>query len=133
MTDIADENKKQFTYENGKKLVDEFAKLQETKKQTEQRIEEIRNNIIEFAKFNETDRIVGTNSNCSVKEYEKVIYPKDKTELLRLIKNKGIYDEVSSVNYFKLGPKILRREIDDEIIALTGKEKAHRLALKRIG
>jgi len=38
-----------------------------------------------------------------------------------------------SLNYFKLNPKILKNEIDKEIINLVKKEKAFRVSLKEKG
>ena len=76
--------------------------------------------------------LFGNHKKCSIKEYEKVIYPEDKTHILELIKKKGLYDKFSSVNYFKLNPAIIKKEIDKEIIDLTKKEKAHRLSFKDI-
>ena len=41
--------------------------------------------------------------------------------LIEKIKEKGLYEELSSINYLKLGPKIIKNEIDREIIGLVGK------------
>ena len=73
-----------------------------------------------------------SNDNGLVDEYEKIVYPEDKTLMLELIKKKGLYDKFSSINYFKLNPAILKEEIDKEIIGLTKKEKAFRLSFKDI-
>ena len=125
-----EEAKKEFSEDDGGKLVDEFSKFQETKKQSEEMIEEIKKDLIEFAKQKEIDVVFGTDKKCSVKEYDKIIFPDDKKEeLLNLIKDKGLYEEFSSLNYFKLSPKILKKEVDEDIINLTDKEKAHRLSL----
>lgn len=127
-----EESKKEFSEDDGGKLVDEFDKLQETKKEAEAKIEEIKKDLIEFSKQKEIDVVFGTNKKCSVKEYDKIIFPDDKKEeLLKLIKEKGLYDDFSSLNYFKLGPKVLKKEVDEDIINLTDKEKAHRLSLSR--
>jgi len=56
----------------------------------------------------------------------------DKTILIEMIKSKGLYNELSSLNYFKISPKILKQEIDKEVIDLVKKEKAFRLSLKDI-
>ena len=61
-----------------------------------------------------------------------IIYTKDKTMLIEKIKEKGLYEELSSINYLKLGPKIIKSEIDREIISLVGKEKAFRISLKKL-
>lgn len=122
-----EESKKEFSDDEGGKLVDEFAKLKEALK----RIDEIKKDLIEFAKQKEIDMVFGTDKKCSVKEYDKVVYPDDKEELLKIIKDKGLYEEFSSLNYFKLSPKILKKEVDEDIINLTDKEKAYRLSLSK--
>ena len=127
-----EESKKEFSEDYGGKLVDEFSKLQETKKHAEEKIEEIKEDLIKFAKQKEIDVVFGTDKRCSVKEYDKIIFPDDKKEeLLKLIKDKGIYDEFSSLNYFKLSPKVLKKEVDEDIISLTDREKAYRLSLSK--
>ncbi|MFH1591967.1 MAG: PD-(D/E)XK nuclease family protein [Candidatus Woesearchaeota archaeon] len=127
-----EDSKKEFSEDDGGKLVDDFSKLQETKKEAETKIEEIKKNLIEFSKQKGIDVVFGTDKKCSVKEYDKIIFPDDKKEeLLKLIKEKGLYEEFSSLNYFKLSPKINRKEVDEDIINLTDKEKAHRLSLSK--
>lgn len=39
-----------------------------------------------------------------------------------MLRNKGLYEQFSSVNYFKLGPRILKGEVDKDIIDLVKKE-----------
>lgn len=117
---------------NDNGLVDEYAKLQKTRENLDKQIDEIKERIVALSQEKDTDILFGTNKKCSIKEYEKVVYPEDKGLLISLIKSKGLYDQLSSVNYFKLGPKILKNEIDKEIIDLVKKEKAFRLSLKDI-
>ena len=119
-----------MTNDNG--LVDEYEKIESQKKEIEQREEELKKRIIELAKEKDTEVLFGTNKKCSIKEYEKIIYPEDKSQIIELIKKKGIYDQFSSVNYFKLGPAILKGKVDNEISDLTKKETAFRLSLKDI-
>ena len=118
---------------NDNGLVDEYEKIESQKKAIEQREQELRNKIIELAKQKNTDTLFGTNKKCSIKEYEKIVYPEDKTNILELIKKKGIYDKFSSINYFKLSPAIIKGYIDREIADLTKREKAFRISLKDIG
>lgn len=117
---------------NDNGLIDELEKLQNLKKEIEQKEAELRNRIIALAQEKSIDILFGTNKKCSVKEYIKVIYPEDKYLLVNLIKNKGLYEKFSSLNYFKLGPAIIKGEIDLEIARLTKQEKAFRLSLKDI-
>jgi len=112
------------------KLIDELEFISKSKKEIEAKEEEIRRTIIELAKKENRDLLFGTNKNCLVKEYEKVIYPEDKTLFQELIKKKGLYGQFSSLNYFKLSPKIIKGEIDKDIIDLIRKEKAYRLVMK---
>ena len=117
---------------NDNGLVDEFEKLEILEKELEIKKAELRNKIIELSRQKNTNILFGTHKKCSIREYEKVVYPEDKTNLLELINKKGIYDKFSSINYFKLNPAILKGEIDKEIIDLVKKEKAFRLSLKDI-
>ena len=117
---------------NDNGLVDEFEKLDILKRELETKKEELRNKIIELSRQKNTNVLFGTHKKCSIKEYEKIIYPEDKTNLLELINKKGVYDKFSSINYFKLSPAIIKGNIDREIINLVKKEKAFRLSLKDI-
>ncbi len=117
---------------NDNGLVDELEKLQTLKKDIERKEEELKSKIIELAQEKNTDLLFGSHKKCSVKEYIKVVYPEDKTLFVNLIKNKGLYDRFSSLNYLKLSPAIIKGEIDKDIASLTRQEKAFRLSLKEI-
>lgn len=125
-----EEQKKEFKDDDGGKLIDEYARFQDAKKQAETKLEELKWEIIAFAQQKELRVVFGTDRQCSVKEYEKIVFPAEhRKELLKLIKEKGLYEELSSLNYFKLTPKIRNKEVDEEIIGLSDKEKAYRLSL----
>jgi len=115
-----------------KELIDEFERLEKLKKEIEAKEEELKKKLIELAKRENTEVLLGTHKKCFVKAYEKVVYPEDKTFLTQIIKDKGLYDKFSSINYFKLGPAIIKGEINQEVIDLTKKEKAFRVFLKDI-
>ena len=117
---------------NDNGLVDELEKIQDMKKDIEIKEEALKEKIMELAKQKNTDVLFGSHKFCSIKEYEKVVYPEDKIFFVELIKNKGLYDRFSSVNYLKLGPAIIKGDIDKEIVELTKREKAFRLSLKEI-
>lgn len=117
---------------NDNGLVDEFEKLEAQKKEIEQKEVELKKKLIELAKQKNTEVLFGMHKKCSIKEYEKVVYPEDKTQILELIKKKGLYDKFSSINYFKLSPAIIKGQVDNEILSLTKKEKAFRLSLRDI-
>ena len=117
---------------NDNGLVDEYEKLQKLKRDVDKKIDEIKERIIALSKEKNTDILFGIHKKCSIKEYEKVVYPEDKSVLLKIIKSKGFYEEFSSLNYFKLSSRILKNELDKEIIDLIRKEKNFRLTLKDI-
>jgi hypothetical protein len=119
-----------MTNDNG--LVDEYEKLQIQKSEIELKEEELRNKIIELAKEKNTGVLFGNHKKCFIKEYEKIIFPEDKTSVVELIKKKGLYEKFSSINYLRLGPAIIKGEVEKEISDLTKREKAFRLSFMDI-
>ena len=115
-----------------KELINEFDKLQSLKKEIGEKIDKLRGEIINLAQEKNTEILFGTHKKCSIKEYEKIVYPENKTLILELIKKKGLYDKFSSINYFKLNPAIIKGNVDKDIIELTKREKAFRLSFKDI-
>lgn len=127
-----EENQKTFGPDDGLKLVDEYSRLQQIQKEAEAKIDELKADLIAFASQHGINVLFGTDKKCSVKEYKKIVFPEESREkLLQLIKEKGLYDKFSSLNYFKLTPKIRNKEIDPDIISLTGSERAYRLSLSK--
>ncbi|MCK5282514.1 MAG: PD-(D/E)XK nuclease family protein [Nanoarchaeota archaeon] len=129
--EIEEKTVEEFKEDDGVKLVDEYSELDAKEKEIKKQKKELKENLIKFAKQKEVDVVFGSNKKASVKPYDKVVYPEDKAELVNLIKSKGLYDELSSLNYFKLNPKILKNDIDEEIINLTNKEVGYRLSLSK--
>ena len=115
---------------NDKGLVDELEKLQNLKKEIESKEEELKNKIIELAKEKNTEVLFGSHKKCSIKEYERVIYPEDKTQIVGLMKQKDIYNRYSIINYMSLNSAIIKGTIDKEIVDLIKKEKTFRVSLK---
>lgn len=114
---------------NDKSLVDEFDNLQKIKKELGEKIEKLKRELINLAVQKNTNILFGTHKKCSIKEYEKVVYPENKEPLIKIIKDKGLYERYSSINYFKLNPSILKGEADKDIINLVKKEKDFRVSL----
>jgi|SRR3990167_8073906 len=115
---------------NDNGLVDELEKIQTLKKEIEAKEEELKNKIIELAKEKNTDVLFGSHKKCSIKEYERVIYPEDKTHIVGLMKQKDIYNKYSIINYMSLNSAIIKGAIDKEIVDLIKKEKTFRVSLK---
>ena len=117
--------------EIGKKLVDELDKLEMSKKGVESKIDNLKSEIANIAKIEGKNFISGTHKGCSVKEYDKVIYPDDKDSFAKLIKEKGIYEYFSQVNYSRLSPAIIKKDIniDKEILDKVKITKSFRVVL----
>ena len=71
-------------------------------------------------------------SNRFLKEYVKIIYPEDKTNIVGVMKQKGIYDRFSMINYMRLNSAIINRDVMQDVVDLIKKEKAFRISLKDI-
>ena len=117
--------------EIGKKLVDELDKLEITKKEVESKINNLKSEIANIAKIEGKNFINGAHKGCSVKEYDKVIYPEDKDYFAKLIREKGIYYYFSQVNYSRLSPAIIKKDIsiDKEILDKVKITKSFRVVL----
>mgnify|MGYP001619927409 CR=1 FL=1 len=95
-------------------------------------MEDLKETLVAFAQQKGIDVIFGTDEKFSVKEYDKVVIPEDnKEELLKLIKERGLYDEFSSLNYFKFVPKVRKKELDDDILGLTTIEKDYKVTISK--
>ena len=99
--ELAEMNIKDFKDDDGLKLVDEMAELSEKKRELEEKIEEIKEELVAFAMQKQIDKVYGSNKKASVKEYVKIII-KDSEKLEKLLKEAGLWDTVSSLNYYRL-------------------------------
>lgn len=114
-------------------LVDEFEKLESEKKKIEAKEVELKKKIIELAKQKNTEVLFGNHKKCFIKEYEKIIYPEDKNQIIIMLKEKGLWNELAMINYSRFGSKVRKKELDEELINLIKKEKAFRVILNDIG
>ncbi len=118
--------------EDGKNLVDELADFENIKKKAELKIQELKSKILNFSIENDIRDLFGDKFNCHISEFEKISIPlENKEKLLTLIKQKGLYEDLSNLNLFKLRPRVLKGEIDEDIINLIKKEKDYRFSLAR--
>jgi len=118
--------------EDGKNLVDELADFENIRKKAELKILELRNKILSFAVENDINVLFGDKFNCNISEFEKISIPlENKEKLLVLIKQKGLYEDLSVLNLFKLRPRVLKGNIDEDIINLVKKEKDYRFNIVR--
>jgi putative RecB family exonuclease len=118
-----------FKNDDGLKLVDEYSELDAKEKEIKKQKEEMKEKLISFAKQKEVDVVFGSNKKASVRAYDKVVYPEDKEKFTQMLKDKGVYEEISMISYPRLNSKILKKEIDQEIIDSISKETDYRISL----
>ena len=119
-----------FSANEGVTLVDEYSKLETEKEQIDAKIDEVKQKIIEFSKARNASILYGTEKKATIKEETKICFD-DKEKLLETLKQKGLYDEYSMISYPKLNSKVLKNEIDKDIVCLCKKEKDYRLSLSK--
>ena len=94
-----------------RKLVDEYDSLKKIKKEIEEKLANIKSEMINIAKLNGISVLSGTHKLCSIKEHGRVIYPQDKNFFAALVKKNGLYDAFSQVNYSRLSSVIIKSDI----------------------
>ena len=112
-----------------KNLVDELDRLDKIRKETENKINNIKAELVNIAKLEKKEFLFGTHKMCSIKPFDKVIYPEDKTKLTELIKSQGLYGDLSMLNYSRISSKINKKELSPEIINLVRIEHDFKLTL----
>lgn len=120
---------KEFKKDDGVKLVDSYSDLKAKEKEIADKLEEIKTNLILFAKQQGLTIVYGSNQKASVKEGFKIILPEEtKEKLIVLLKKKGLYEEFSMLNSSGLKASVLKEELTDkDIVKLTKKEKDYRI------
>jgi len=124
----------EFKKDDGLKIVDEFSELKIKKKEIEDKEEELKEKLINFASQFKVDIIYGSNNSAKVKEFEKIVLPEDEVEkeqFIQLLKDKGIWNEVSMICYPKLSSKAMKNELDKSINEKLGREKDFRISLSK--
>lgn len=120
-----------FKENEGVKLVDKFSetktKLAELKKDEEQ----LRDDLVRYAKQFEIDVVYGSNMKCSVKEIDKIVLPEEKRELIAYLKEKGVWEDFVTLNYMKLNSGVIKGDLDEEIKKLVDVVKDFRLSLSK--
>lgn len=116
----AKEDVKEFKEDDGLKLVDEFSEIKLKKKEIEKIEEELKDKLVEFAKQKGIDIVYGSNMKCSVKDYQKIILPEDKEELIKILKEKGLWEEFEMINYSRFNARGRKGELDKEIMTQGG-------------
>ncbi|MBS3072240.1 PD-(D/E)XK nuclease family protein [Candidatus Pacearchaeota archaeon] len=124
---------KEFKDDEGVQFVDEFSEIKNKLKELQDKQDELKKNLVEFAKQKGVDIVYGSNMKCSVKEFDKLVMPEgeNKDKFIQLMKDKGIYEDCSMICYPRLQSKVLKDDIDKELKKMCQIEKDFRLSLSK--
>ena len=93
--------------------------------------EQFEDDLVRYAKQFEIDVVYGSNNKCAVKEIDKVVLPEDKGELIRALRAKGLWDDLSMINFMKFQSTAIKGNIDEEIKKMIEIIKDYRLSLSK--
>ncbi len=125
------EDVEKFKEDEGVKLVDEFSEVKTKLSELKKAEDEFKDKLIQYAKQFGIDFIYGSNKKCSVKEFEKIVMPEDKSELIELMKKKGIWEDFVMLNYMKLNSGVIKGNVDDDVKDAVEIVKDFRLSLSK--
>src|SRR3989338_144661 len=105
----------EYLKENGVNLVNKFAEAKEQCDKLSERLEKIREALIEYAKKEKVSTIFGSDVTASVKSYPKLSFPKkydqNQQEFFEAVKKIGLWDALAIVDIYELSKMINSREI----------------------
>jgi len=128
--ELEQKSEEEFKEDDGLRLVDEYSKLDVQEKDASAQKEIIREKIIKFAQQRGIDVVWGTDKKASVKSFDKINYPKTE-EFIQLLKEKGIFEDVVTLNSSKLRSKILKTRIDTDILEQIKTEQGWMVRLSK--
>ncbi len=134
LAEKAEESKKKFKDDDGLKLVDSFAELRTKRLEIEEKEEQLRLDLIEFAKQKDVDVVYGSNMKAGVKGYEKFSMPEDekeKAKFIELVKKKGLWEDLSMINHFRISSLAVKGELDADLKKKLVEEEAYRVSLSK--
>ena len=128
------ESVKKFKEDEGLKLVDEFSEIKTQLGELKKKDEEFKEKLVQYAKQFKVDVVYGSNKKCSVKEFDKIVMPSDdleKEKFIKLLKNKGLWEEFSMICYPRLSSRVVKGEVDDAVKKAVDIVQDFRLSLSR--
>jgi putative RecB family exonuclease len=127
------ESVEEFKKDEGVQLVDEFSEVKKNLSEAKKKEEELKDKLVQYAKQFGVDVVYGSNMKCSVKEFDKIVLPEgeNKEKFIQLMKDKGLYEELSMVCYPRLNSKVISGEIDDELKKMVDIIQDYRLSLSK--
>ena len=128
------ESVKEMKKDDGLKLVDEYSEVRMKLAELKAKDEELKGQLVEYAKQFEVDAVYGSNRIAKVKEFEKIVMPSDDVEkgkFIELLKKKGLWDAYSMVCYPRLNSCVIKGEVDEDVCGCVEKVKDFRISLSK--
>ncbi len=112
----------EYLKEKGVNLVNKFAEAKEQYDKLGERLEMIREALIQYAKKENVSTVFGSGVSASVKSYPKMSFPKkgepSQEEFFEAIRKIGLWDKLATVDVYELSKMINNEEIHEELIKL---------------
>lgn len=128
-----------YLKEGGVQLVNEFTQAKEESDKLNEKLEKIKEALIEYAKREKVSMIFGSDVKASVKSYQKMSFPKkgepSQEEFFEIVKKIGLWERISTIDVYELAKMINKRELHDDLMKLLDKfihkEELFRVSLKK--
>ena len=141
--ELEEKTENEYINDPGLKLVDEYVRikgeLDEHRKETEEKLEKLKEALIAFCKKERVKVVFGSENKISIKEYEYVRFPgkntKEREELIEVLRSIGKLNEVSDLDIYAIGSVLKENEWDESEMDLLRKfevkEKSCRLSVSK--
>jgi len=111
---------KEFKEEDGVRLVDQLADLSTLKKELDEKIEAVKQDLIEYAKRLGVEVIFGSEKKANISMSNDIAFPvkhtAEREELIQLLKQEGLWGEVEDLDIFALKKIVHNREWGEEVL-----------------
>jgi len=115
----------EYLKESGVELVNKFVEAKEECDKLSEKLEKIREALIEYSKKEKINMVFGSDVKASIKSYPKLSFPKKgdllQEEFFEAIKKIGLWEQLSTVDVYELAKMINNMEIHPDLIKLLSK------------
>ncbi|MFH1073050.1 MAG: PD-(D/E)XK nuclease family protein [Nanoarchaeota archaeon] len=119
---LAQKELDQYLKDDGVKLANEYAKYHEEIAHIEEKMEQIRQALIQFAEKENVSVIFGSDVAVSLKKFTSLSFPKkndwSRNDFVSMIRKLGLWDELATVDTYELAARINNGELHQDIIKL---------------
>lgn len=129
----------EYLKEEGVTLVNEYTAAKEEAGKLDEKLEKLREALVEYAKKKGINTIFGSDVKAAVNFYPKLGFPKkgdkEQKEFFEAIKKIGLWDKLATVDVYELAKMINNKELHPDLLKLIKKfiteEEIARVSLRR--